>query len=485
MERTKIVCTIGPSSRSPEMIRAMIDAGMDVARLNFSHGVHDDHRASFRYVREAAQELGHHVAVMMDLQGPKIRTGRLLGGKPVLLAEDAEVVITTEDVDGTAGRLSTTYEHLARDVSEGDRILVADGTIELLVVDVVGEDVTCRVLHGGEVGEHKGINLPGVKVSAPCLTGKDIEDLAFGLELGVDYCALSFVRSPEDIDALNAEMDKVGRRVPIVAKIERPEAVDSLEGILDRAGAVMVARGDLGVEVPLADVPQIQKDIIHRCNHKGKPVITATQMLESMMTHPRPTRAEANDVANAIYDGTDCVMLSGETAAGEFPLEAVRIMSQIVDRADAALAGRPSDIEFEMGPFEQHRASEAFADAIGHAVAHMSESMPIRRIVCMTMSGYTAAMISRYRPDVPITAITLSEETLRKCALMWGVSAVQSVEVHTTDQMIKEVDEVLKKRDLAEDGDTVVIVAGAPLALGGRTNFLKLHTVGEKQEAAS
>lgn len=482
MRRTKIVCTMGPSCRSPETVRRIIESGMDVARLNFSHGEHDEHRDAYERVRRAAQDARRNVAVMMDLQGPKIRTGSLKDGRPVELKAGSGVILTTDSVPGDATLLSTTYEALPRDVKPGDRIMMADGAIELHVEQVRGAEVQCRVVHGGAIGEHKGINLPGVDVSAPALTEKDIEDLAFGLDLGVDYVALSFVRTPEDILGLRERMRQHGRVVPIVAKIERPEAVTALEEILGVTDAVMVARGDLGVEMPLAEVPQVQKEIIRRANRLGKPVITATQMLESMMESPRPTRAEAADVANAIYDGTDAVMLSGETAAGRYPVEAVNVMAEVAIKADAAIAQGPPCAHSPDAAADAGDAG-AFSRAIGHAVCHLSETLKTAHIVCFTMSGYTAAVIASFRPRIPITAITLSEEARRRCAMFWGVNAVQSVEVADTDAMVEEVENVLLEHRLARIGDPIVIVAGTPLAVAGRTNLMKLHTLGEKVHA--
>ena len=480
MRRTKIVCTIGPSCKSPEMLREFILRGMDVARLNLSHGAHGEHRAAFRTIRSLAQELNRNVAVLMDLQGPKIRTGPLEGGGPVALAEGASFCITTRDVPGDQTCVSTTYAALPSDVKAGDRILLADGAMELVAERVVPPDVYCRVVRGGTLGQHKGINLPGVNVSAPALTAKDIEDLELAFELGVDYLALSFVRKPEDVYDVKRRIAQVRADIRVVAKIERPEALDRFDAILEATDAVMVARGDLGVEVDLNDVPQIQKALIRKCNAAGKPVITATQMLESMMTNARPTRAEVTDVANAIYDGTDAVMLSGETAAGKFPLEAVTTMADITRKADQAIAGAPPRlIAPHAGDAGEDAGEGAFSDAIGQAVRDMVCTLNVTQIVCFTMSGFTAAAIARYRPQTPITAITLSEETRRRCALYWGVDAVQSVEVEDIDTMIRVVDEVLLRRGLAAAGDVIIVVAGTPLAVGGRTNLLHLHTVGD------
>ncbi len=473
MRRTKIVATLGPASDDRETIRRLIRAGMNVARLNFSHGSHEDHRRAFEAVRTEARALECNVAVMMDLQGPKIRTGALKNSKDVQIHRDAELIITTEQVEGDALRVSTSYRQLPYDVRPGNTILVAEGAIELRVEAVAGSEVRCTVVRGGALGEHKGINLPGVKVSAPSLTDKDDEDLAFGLRLGVDYVALSFVRSSQDIQELKRRIGALGMDTPVVAKIERPEAVENFDAILEETDAVMVARGDLGVEMSLFDVPQIQKEIIRKCNQRAVPVITATQMLESMMVHARPTRAEVTDVANAIYDGTDAVMLSGETAVGQHPVDAVLVMAGIAAKADAANAGR----SYTNAPVG---GVSIASDAIGRSVRYVCDAMEhIKQIVCFTQSGYTAARIARFRPTTPITAFTLREESRRRCALFWGVDAVETVEARSIEDMLEVVDRELLVRGLAGRGDVVVIVAGTPLAVGGRTNLLKIHVVNE------
>ncbi len=479
MRRTKIVCTLGPSSSDRRTIGKLIDGGMDVARLNFSHGTHDDHRKVFSALREVAEEKDANVAVLMDLQGPKIRTGRLQDGGPVELESGAALTITTEDIVGTAERISTTYEGLPDDVKPDSRILIADGAMELKVTSVEPPEVQCTVVRGGTLGEHKGINLPGVSVSAPALTEKDVEDLGFGLELGVDYVALSFVRTAEDVQDLRDRITEAGYSTPIVAKIERPEALGCFADILEAVDGVMVARGDLGVEVELYRVPQIQKSLIRMCNERGVPVITATQMLESMISSPRPTRAEANDVANAIYDGTDAVMLSGETATGKYPVDTVRVMAEIVQSADEAVDSSPD--RGVQARFAHGSRKGSFQDAIGQAVVRMTQVADLKHIVVLTQSGYTAETISRYRPNIPITAITLNEGTRRLCALIWGVDAVQSAVVESMDDMIRVVDKIVLGRKLANRGDPVVIVAGTPLGVGGRTNLLHLHRVGEEQ----
>lgn len=482
MRRTKIVCTLGPSSGTASVIDQMMAAGMNVARLNFSHGTHEFHRELFNLVRATARKLDRNVAILADLQGPKIRTGPLRGGHPVELVEGASIVLTSERVEGTAERVSTTYDPLPREVRAGDRIFIADGALELVVEGAAPPDVHCRVVRGGPLGERKGINLPGIAISAPSLTEKDLEDLAFALRLGVDYVAQSFVRSADDVRALKNRIAASGRPTPVVAKIERQEALRCLDELLDEADAIMVARGDLGVEVELHRVPQIQKTLIRVCNERGKPVITATQMLESMVYNIRPTRAEAADVANAIYDGTDAVMLSGETANGRFPVEAVRVMEQIAASADEAVAASPHrEVLARLADRRGH--SVEFNEAIGQAVVRMTQVMAFRHIVVLTQSGFSAEAMARYRPRTPITAITLSEETRRRCALVWGVEAVAATETRGIEEMQNEVDAVLLARGLAERGDPVIIVAGTPLGIGGRTNLVQLHRVGEQGEA--
>jgi len=478
MRRTKIVCTLGPSSSSRETIDALIAAGMDVARLNFSHGTYEVHRKTYETVREAAAAQRKSVAILMDLQGPKIRTGKLVNGHSVELKQGAAFIITSEPIVGTADRVSTTYEPLPQDVKAGDRILIADGAMELRVERVTPPDVHCTVLRGGMLGESKGMNLPGVSITAPSLTPKDIEDLEFGLALGVDYVALSFVRTPSDVVDLKCRIASMGKSTPVIAKIERPEALSRFSDIVESADAIMVARGDLGVEVDLHRVPQIQKSLIRMCNELGVPVITATQMLESMMTNSRPTRAEAADVANAIYDGTDAVMLSGETANGMYPIQAITTMAQIAEGADDAIAATP---HHEMhGRLRDHMLRGAgFKEAIGQAVVRVTQVINVKRIVVLTKSGFSAMAISRFRPRTPITAITLREETQRRCSLFWGVDAVACVHVDNFSELVNAIDEIMIAQELARAGDSLLIVAGIPLGAGGRTNLVHLHRVGE------
>lgn len=485
---TKIVCTIGPASSSPEMVEKLITAGMNVARLNFSHGTHEAHGAQLKVIRDVATRMRANVAVLMDLQGPKIRTGKLVEPHVVTLVPGADFTITSEKIVGDVNRVSTSYKRLPNDVKPDDRILLADGTIELRVVDVKPPEVHCVVVRGGALGERKGINLPGVVITEPSLTEKDREDLDFIIQCEADFVALSFVRSPEDIIGLRKILRDAGSETGIVAKIERPEALEHFDEIAALSDAIMVARGDLGVEVDFEEVPSIQKRLIRTCNELGVPVITATQMLESMVDEDQPTRAEVTDVANAIYDGTDAVMLSGETANGKFPIEACTVMHRVALRTDMELHKNVSDrrlMQLRQQELQTRRQGLAgvhinsYADAIGQAVFRMSTSLELARIVCFTTTGYTAGALARYRPKVRITAFTNKETTCRKCALLWGVSPVLTRDFDEIEGLVAEVEEKLIHYQAAEVGDTILIVAGTPLAAGGRTNLLKLHTIGD------
>jgi pyruvate kinase len=473
--RTKIVCTLGPASHTEEQIEALLRAGMNVARVNFSHGTHDEHAATIAAVRAVAARLDLPVSILQDLQGPKIRTGPLAGGAAITLQAGQEFAITTRPVAGSAREVATTYAALPGDVRPGDRILLADGAIELRVRSVDGDTVATEVVHGGRLGEHQGINLPGVNISAPALTAKDRDDLAFGVARGVDYVALSFVRSPSDVE----EAKRLVRElvpptppvpaIPVIAKLEKPEAIERLEEILRVADAVMVARGDLGVEMPLERVPLIQKRVIARANALGLPVITATQMLESMIASPRPTRAEASDVANAILDGTDAVMLSGETAVGAYPVEAVQVMRRIALATEASCGPGPH------GEAERDTLPAAVAGA-AHTLAQQAHA---KLIVVFTRSGLSAHLISKERPGVPILAFTPHPAVYRRLALWWGVTPRPSELRGTTEELIGWVDERLRADGLAQAGDRIVIMGGMPLVGTARTNFVKLHVAGD------
>jgi pyruvate kinase len=468
MRRTKIVATLGPASEAEDRIAALIDAGVNVFRLNFSHGTHDDHRVRFERVRRLAEQRRLPIAVLQDLQGPKIRTGTLEDGQPVALRDGTRFVITTRPVTGSATAVSTTYPSLPGDVKPGDRILLDDGLMELRVIATDATDVTTEVVHGGLLKEHKGINLPGVKLSTAALTEKDREDLDFGLELGVDYVALSFVRRPEDVTELKEIITSRGLDTPIIAKLEKPEALEHLEAILEVTDGVMVARGDLGVELSPQQVPTAQKTIIRAANRRHKLVITATQMLESMIHNPRPTRAEASDVANAIFDGTDAVMLSGETAAGEYPIEVVQTMVAITLEAEAHLD------RWGHGPHGDYRTTDE-AQAVAHAATDLAHDLDARVIVAFTRSGRTALFLSKLRPRVPILALTPSEITYRALALMWGATPLMCPAVTGIEEMIAEVEARVKAEGYAASGDVLVITGGLPLGTYSPTNFLRVH----------
>jgi pyruvate kinase len=477
MRRAKIVATLGPASSDPEVLQRLLAAGVDVARLNFSHGRHEDHAQMLDRIRTASRHLGRAVAVLQDLQGPKIRTGPLAAGRAgVRLEPGAEIVITTEpELRGDARLVSTTYSHLAEDVRAGDRLLVDDGLIELRVLGTDGIRARCEVVEGGVLREHKGINLPGVALRAEALSDKDRADVAFGLAHGVDAVALSFVRSAADIHACREEMERAGRIVPVIAKIEKPEALDAIDAIIDAADGIMVARGDLGVEILPERVPLLQKDICRRANAAGKPVIIATQMLESMIEHPRPTRAEASDVANGIWDGADAVMLSAETASGRFPLNAVQMMDRIVREAETSPSAAVFDpaIPGTQAPFNLVTAAAACeaSDAAG-AIA----------ICCFTLSGTTARLLSHFRPRVPIIAFSPDQSIRRRLALYWGVVPRIMEPVKNADLMAEVVSDRLLEDGVVKPGDRVVLVHGSPLGIPGATNSIRLHEITHPSE---
>ncbi|MBX6394285.1 MAG: pyruvate kinase [Alicyclobacillaceae bacterium] len=470
MRRTKIVCTIGPASESPEVLEALIRAGMDVARLNFSHGTHEEHARRIRAIREAAEKVGKIVAIMLDIKGPKIRTGVIRGGEAQLV-EGAEVVLTTEPVEGTASRFSVSYEGLPDDVSPGSVIRIDDGLIGLQVVEVRGREIVCRVTNGGVLRDRKGINVPGVKLRLPGVTEKDIADIRFGIEQGVDMIAASFVRKAADVLEIRRLLEDAGAHIDIIGKIEAQEALDALEEILEVADGLMVARGDLGVEIPTEEVPLAQKRIIELCNRVGKPVITATQMLDSMQRNPRPTRAEASDVANAIFDGTDAIMLSGETAAGKYPVESVRTMARIAERAEEALwAFRQAGTRKPQG---------TVTDAMSHAVASLAQDLNAAAIITSTQSGQTARRVSKYRPQCPIVAVTPREDVARRLSLCWGVYPKVGRMTESTDEMLEVAIDAALETGIVKHGDLVVITAGVPVGQPGTTNLLKVHIIGD------
>ena len=467
--RTKIVCTLGPATATSERIRELVESGMDVARLNFSHGDHPDHQANYERVREASNATGKAVGILADLQGPKIRLGRFAEGKTIW-ATGESVRITVDECEGTHDRVSTTYKELAQDASEGDRLLVDDGKVGLVVTGVEGNDVVCRVTEGGPVSNNKGLSLPGMNVSVPAMSGKDIADLEFALALGVDFIALSFVRSPADIELVHAIMDRVGRRVPVIAKLEKPEAVDNLEAIVLAFDAVMVARGDLGVELPLEQVPLVQKRAIQIARANAKPVIVATQMLESMIENSRPTRAEASDVANAVLDGTDAVMLSGETSVGKYVMETVRTMARIVETVET---------EGDRVPPLPH-VPRTKRGVISYAARDIGERLNAKALVAFTSSGDTVRRLARLHTSLPLLAFTSIPEVRSQLALSWGTETFLVPEVATTDAMVLEVDKALLQLGRYSKGDQVVIVAGAPPGTVGSTNLIHVHRIGEE-----
>lgn len=469
MPRAKIVCTLGPASSTPERIGELIDAGMSVARLNFSHGSHDDHARMLQIVRSEADRRGKAIAALLDLQGPKIRVGKIANGQ-IELRPGAELTITTENIVGDEKRVSTTYQGLPRDVKAGDHILLDDGYLSLAVTQVMGHEVKTVVVTGGILKNNKGINLPGVDVSAPALSEKDKTDIGFALRHGVDYVALSFVRRAEDV--LEAKrlltVDQVS--IPVIAKIEKPQALERLGDIIDAADGIMVARGDLGVELGPEKVPLWQKRIIEETNKRGKIVITATQMLESMITQPRPTRAEASDVANAVLDATDALMLSGETASGLYPVEAVKTMARIIDEIERSAYYRANaevpEIQLAVP-----------ANAIAHAAMTAARAMKLKTIVAVSESGGAARLVSEYRPDANIVCLTTNEVSFRRLALIWGVTAVLISPAATTEELIDRVEATMIERNLALPGENVLITMAVPVGSGIQTNMLKIHQI--------
>jgi pyruvate kinase len=467
--RAKIVCTLGPATSSQERITGLISAGLDVARLNLSHGTQQDHAAVYQRVRAGSGELGRAVGVLADLQGPKIRLGTFPGGPVVLKAGD-EFIITTEDVPGTEREASTTYQGLPDDVRAGDRILIDDGNVQLDVVAATGSRVLTRVVVGGKISNHKGINLPGVAVSAPALTPKDEADLRWALDIGVDMVAMSFVRSPDDMMLARKVMAEAGRQVPLIAKIEKPEAVAVLPDIVDAFDGIMVARGDLGVELPLEQVPAVQKRAISLAKERARPVIVATQMLESMISAPRPTRAEVSDVAGAVSEGADAVMLSAETGVGAYPIETVATMARIIAAAESnTLRAEPS----------LTRVPTTTGGAIARAAAEVGAIVGAKALVAFTLTGETARRLARYRSPIPLLAFTTEQATRSQLALTWGVETFIVPTVYHTDDMVREVERALLTLGRLALGDKIVIVAGSPPGSPGKTNALRVHRIGD------
>ena len=468
--RAKIVCTLGPSSSSEAMIRDLMRCGMDVARLNFSHGTHEEHARMIDRLRKVARAERRTICILQDLQGPKMRTGKLAGRMPVLLKSGSRVTITTRDVLGTSSLISTNFQALPREVEPGSRILLSDGRLSLKVRFIKGGEIECDVIDGGLLAEHQGINLPGAVLSVPSLTEKDYKDLRFGLKHDVDFVAVSFVRSAADVSEVKRFIAQHRAATPVIAKLEKPQAIDNLEEILEIADAVMVARGDLGVEMPPEKVPVIQKHVIRRAQYWRKPVITATQMLESMIENPRPTRAEASDVANAIFDGSDAVMLSGETASGKYPREAVGMMSRIVVETEANIQQNPATRR------RTERRELSISEAICEAVARVAEDLNMRAIAVYTESGNTARLISKYRPRAPIFAFAHSKPVSNRLNLYWGVHPVRTTERRSVEAMVELADTQLLKAGIVVPGEIVGIVAGTHTG-SGSTNLIRLHRV--------
>ncbi|MFI6565586.1 pyruvate kinase [Streptomyces sp. NPDC050534] len=473
MRRAKIVCTLGPATDSYDQIKALVDAGMDVARFNLSHGGHAEHEERYRRVRKAADETGRSVGLLADLQGPKIRLGSFAEG-PVLLERGDTFTITVEEgAKGDGQTCGTTYPGLAADVTPGERILVDDGKVCLEVTSVDGPRVRTTVVEGGMVSDHKGLNLPGVAVSVPALSAKDEADLRWALRTGFDVIALSFVRSGRDIEDVHRIMAEEGRRLPVIAKVEKPQAVDAIDDIVAAFDGIMVARGDLGVEMPLEQVPIVQKRAIKLARRNAKPVIVATQMLDSMIDNARPTRAEASDVANAVIDGTDAVMLSGETSVGKYPVETVRTMAKIVEAAEEDLLAKG------LPPLTEHNKPRTQGGAVARAAAEMGDFLGARFLVAFTQSGDTVRRLSRYRSPIPLLAFTSEAATRSQLSLTWGAETFLGPPVDSTDAMVDQVDDQLLRYGRCEKGDIVVITAGSPPGVPGSTNMVRVHHVGE------
>jgi pyruvate kinase len=473
MRRAKIVCTLGPATDTYEQIKALVDAGMDVARFNLSHGTYADHEARYDRVRKASEETGRSVGILADLQGPKIRLGRFREG-PVLLERGDEFTITVEPaVEGDRQRCGTTYDGLADDVTTGERILVDDGKVTLEVTGVDGPRVHTRVIEGGMVSDHKGLNLPGVAVSVPALSEKDQDDLRWALRTGADIIALSFVRSGRDIEDVHRIMREEDRYLPVIAKVEKPQAVDNIDDIVAAFDGIMVARGDLGVEMPLETVPIVQKRAVKLAKRNAKPVIVATQMLDSMIDNSRPTRAEASDVANAVIDGTDAVMLSGETSVGKYPTETVRTMSRIVEAAEEDILAKG------LPPLTDRNKPRTQGGAVARAAAEMGDFLGAKFLVAFTQSGDTVRRLSRYRSPIPLLAFTPDPATRSQLNVSWGVETFLGPTVDSTDEMVAQVDEQLLKIGRCQKGDVVIITAGSPPGVPGSSNLVRVHHIGE------
>jgi len=472
MRRTKIIGTIGPASKKKDVLKRLILAGMNVVRLNMSHGDQAYHKDTIKKVRQLEKELNTPTAILIDLQGPRIRTGRLLLGK-ISLKRGKKVTLTSKDIKGNEELIPVNYKNLARDVTPGKRILLDNGFIELKVLKTSKGDVICRIEDGGILGDNKGVNLPGADLSVPTITKKDRNDLAFAVREKVDYVGISFVRSPNDVNSVRSILKKRKSNISLISKIEKPEAVKMIDEIIDVSDGIMIARGDLGVEMSSAEVPVIQKEIIAKCGRKGKVVITATQMLESMVENMRPTRAEASDVSNAVFDGTDVVMLSEEVAVGKHPVRAVETMSRILKESEKTIIKEKNVIDIL--DLEGHDVSSA----VGHAAASLAEDLRATAVVTFTSSGYTALLISKYKPDAPVYTMTKSIETARKVSLFWGTRPVIVGKYKNSDQMFRLAEKILLRLKVVKKGDTILTIAGVPIGVLGKTNLIKIQKVGE------
>lgn len=474
MRKTKIVCTIGPASESKEVFSELVKSGLNVARLNFSHGNHEEHLARINMIKEVREELGIPVAILLDTKGPEIRTGTFKE-KVVELVEGQEFTLTTDDVEGDSTKCSVSYKNLPNDVEKGNTILIDDGLIELEVMEVIGKsEIKCIVKNGGTVKDRKGVNVPGIKINLPAITEKDINDIEFGIENGIDFIAASFIRKAQDVIEIKKVLEKNNADyIQIISKIENQEGLDNIDEIIEVSDGIMVARGDLGVEIPTEKIPLSQKLMINKCNKAGKPVITATQMLDSMMRNPRPTRAEVTDVANAIFDGTDAIMLSGETAAGKYPIEAVKTMANIAETTEDSL-----DYEAILQKRCTYKETSV-TYAISHATCSTALDLGATAIISATSSGFTARMVSKFRPKAPIIAATTKEHIQRRMILSWGVYPVLMNEVASTDEIFDLAIQKAKENEYIKNGDLVVITAGVPVGVAGATNLIKVEIVGE------
>lgn len=476
LRHTKIVCTIGPSSNSKEQLKKLVKAGMNVARINFSHGSHQGHKKVIERVRQVADELNTVVSVLADLQGPKIRVGAMKDdGQPI--EEGSRVTISTRSNDeGTSDIIPIDYKNLADDASTGDRILMDDGLLELVIEDIVGQEIEAKVISGGLLKSRKGVNLPGIDISIPSLTKKDIKDLNFAVKQGVDFIAMSFVRSARDVEEVISRLRALGSQADVIAKIEKPDAVKAIDEIIEETDGIMVARGDLGIEIESERVPLIQKDIIESCKQVGKPVITATQMLESMIEQPRATRAENSDVANAVLDGSDAVMLSGETAVGQYPVEAVGEMSKICRSVESNTSRIYHNLKYEKPEWKEKQVVESIADSC----VSVADNVDAKVIGTLTHSGNTARRIAKFRPNVPIVAFTENETVINQLELVWGVIPIKIQEITDSDKSLQIMGQKLADKGFVEKGDRIILTTGVPLAKRGSTNMITVLTVGKQ-----